>query len=67
MMNETFEDINQTPLETIVIQAKERAPLLTNIILAVELIFNRTFSISKLHLVNIKLVTIFVIFYKMAY
>lgn len=61
MMNETPGDIDRAPLETVVVQAKERAPLLTDIILAVGPACNHTLSTSSSHLVNMKLVAVFVI------
>ncbi len=67
MMSETPGDINRAPLETIVVQAKDQVPLLTNIILAVGPAYNRTLSTSSSHLVNMKLLVVFVILCRMAH
>ena len=67
MMNETPGDIDRAPLETIVVQAKDQAPLLTDIILAVGPACNRTLSSSSSHLVNMKLVAVFVILCRTAH
>lgn len=67
IMNETFEDIDRELLVTIVVQAKDQAPLLTDIILAVRPVCNHILSSSSLYLVNMKLMAVFVIFCRTVY
>lgn len=66
-MNKTPGDIDQTPLETIFVQVKEQASLLTDIILVVGSVYNHTHFTLSLYLVNMKLVAVFIIFCKTAH
>lgn len=66
-INKILKDIIWMPFATIIMQTKEEALLLTDIILKIRLTCNYIFSISSLHLVNIKLEIIFLIPFKMAH